>query len=166
MVSQNHLSQIPAITLSFNLPPKVPLSQAVSSIERVEQEIGLPDSIQGSFQGTAQAFQASVKGMGILILTAILAVYIVLGILYESYIHPLTILSGLPAAAVGALITLAVFQVPLSIYAFVGIIMLIGLVKKNAIMMIDFALTRGSAMTATPPRTPSRKPPSCASARS
>ncbi len=142
VVSQNHLSQIPAITLSFNLTPGTPLSQAVTSIQDVESKIDLPDSIQGSFQGTAQAFQSSVKGMGLLIIAAILAVYIVLGILYESFIHPLTILSGLPAAAVGALITLAVFQVPLSLYAFVGMIMLIGLVKKNAIMMIDFALAR------------------------
>ena len=141
-VSQNHLSQVPAITLSFSLPPGVPLSEAITKINEVEQRVGIPDTVQRSFQGTAQAFQDSVQGMGLLILGAILAVYIVLGILYESFIHPLTILSGLPAAAVGALLTLGLFGIPLSLYAFVGMIMLIGLVKKNAIMMIDFALTR------------------------
>jgi len=108
----------------------------------VQRQIGLPETIQTSFQGTAQAFQQSSRGSGILLLAALVVVYIILGILYESFIHPLTILSGLPSAAVGALITLFIFGVPLSLYAFVGMIMLIGIVKKNAIMMIDFALHR------------------------
>jgi HAE1 family hydrophobic/amphiphilic exporter-1 len=102
----------------------------------------MPETIVGSFQGTAQAFQSSMSNMGVLLFIAIITVYIILGILYESFIHPLTILSGLPSAAVGALITLWIFNTPLSLYAFVGMIMLIGIVKKNAIMMIDFALTR------------------------
>jgi len=141
-LSENHFGQLPAVTLSFNLPPGVALSQAVDRIGEIEREIGIPAGIQGSFQGTAQAFQSSTSGMGWLLLGAIVVVYIVLGILYESFIHPLTILSGLPSAAVGALITLVVFGVPLTLYAFVGMIMLIGIVKKNAIIMIDFALTR------------------------
>jgi HAE1 family hydrophobic/amphiphilic exporter-1 len=141
-LSVNHLSQLPAVTVSFNLAPGVALSDAVSAIARVQRRIGMPPGIQASFQGTAQAFQASTANMGILLLAALFVVYIVLGILYESFIHPLTILSGLPSAAVGALITLWLFGVPLSLYAFVGIIMLIGIVKKNAIMMIDFALVR------------------------
>jgi HAE1 family hydrophobic/amphiphilic exporter-1 len=139
---ENHLGQLPAVTISFNLAPGVALSEAVSRIEETQQRIRLPDTIQGSFQGTAQAFQSSMSGMSVLLVLAILVVYIVLGILYESFIHPLTILSGLPSAAVGALLTLAIFGVPLTLYAFVGIIMLIGIVKKNAIMMIDFALER------------------------
>jgi hydrophobe/amphiphile efflux-1 (HAE1) family protein len=141
-LTENHLGQLPAVTLSFNLEPGVPLSEAVSRIQQAQASINLPATVQTSFQGTAQAFQSSTAGMGYLLLGAILVVYIVLGILYESFIHPLTILSGLPAAAVGALITLGLFGVPLSLYAFVGMIMLIGIVKKNAIMMIDFALER------------------------
>jgi HAE1 family hydrophobic/amphiphilic exporter-1 len=141
-LSVNHLGQLPAVTVSFNLKQGYALSDAVTSIARVSNEIGMPQGVQGSFQGTAQAFQSSLAGMGVLLAIALLTVYIILGILYESFIHPLTILSGLPSAAVGALITLFVFQVPLSLYAFVGMIMLIGIVKKNAIMMIDFALTR------------------------
>ncbi len=138
----NHLGQLPAVTLSFNLKPGVALSDAVSAVNRASREIGIPAGVQGSFQGTAQAFQSSTANLGVLLLAAIVVVYIILGILYESFIHPLTILSGLPSAAVGALITLWLFHVPLSLYAFVGMIMLIGIVKKNAIMMIDFALTR------------------------
>ncbi|MGA9796443.1 MAG: efflux RND transporter permease subunit [Rhizomicrobium sp.] len=138
----NHLGQLPAVTVSFDLGPGMALSDAVSAIEKVQGKIGLPATISGSFQGTAQAFQSSVSNIGLLLVLAIITVYIILGILYESFIHPLTILSGLPAAAVGALITLYVFNTPLSLYAFVGMIMLIGIVKKNAIMMIDFALTR------------------------
>ena len=141
-LTENHLGQLPAVTLSFNLVPGVALSDAVSRIQQAQANINLPATVQTSFQGTAQAFQSSTAGMGYLLLGAILVVYIVLGILYESFIHPLTILSGLPAAAVGALITLGLFGVPLSLYAFVGMIMLIGIVKKNAIMMIDFALER------------------------
>ena len=141
-LSINHQGQLPSVTVSFDLQAGYTLSDAVSSIERVQNRIGLPDTIQTSFQGTAQAFQQSTSGLGILLLAALVVVYIVLGILYESFIHPLTILSGLPSAAVGALVTLWIFGIPLSIYAYVGMIMLIGIVKKNAIMMIDFALQR------------------------
>jgi hydrophobe/amphiphile efflux-1 (HAE1) family protein len=141
-LSVNHLSQLPSVTISFNLAPGTALSNAVDAISRTQQRIGMSAGIEATFQGTAQAFQASMSNMGILLLAALFIVYIVLGILYESFIHPLTILSGLPSAAVGALITLWIFGVPLSLYAFVGIIMLIGIVKKNAIMMIDFALVR------------------------
>ena len=141
-LSVNHLSLLPSVTISFNLAPGVALSDAVTTINRVRDEIGIPPGVQGSFQGTAQAFQSSTSNLGILLAAALIVVYIVLGILYESFIHPLTILSGLPSAAVGALFTLWLFGVPLSLYAFVGMIMLIGIVKKNAIMMIDFALSR------------------------
>ncbi|HYM01172.1 MAG TPA: efflux RND transporter permease subunit [Blastocatellia bacterium] len=135
----NHLGQLPAVTISFNLKPGVPLSDAVTQIQQVERGV-LPATITTSFQGIAQAFQSSVQGLGILLLVAILVIYMVLGILYESFIHPLTILSGLPAAGVGALLTLTLFHMELDVYSFVGIIMLVGLVKKNAIMMIDFAI--------------------------
>ncbi len=138
----NHQGQLPAITVSFDLGPGMALSDAVSAIGRIQTQLNMPETIIGSFQGTAQAFQSSMSNMGVLLFIAIITVYIILGILYESFIHPLTILSGLPSAAVGALITLWIFQTPLSLYAFVGMIMLIGIVKKNAIMMIDFALTR------------------------
>jgi multidrug efflux pump subunit AcrB len=114
----------------------------VTGIASVSRQIGVPDSIQGSFQGTAAAFQQSTQNMGMLLLIAIIVVYIILGILYESFIHPITILSGLPSAAMGALFTLYLAGLPLTLYAFVGMIMLIGIVKKNAIMMIDFALQR------------------------
>jgi len=139
-LSVNHLGQVPSVTLSFNLKPGVALGDAVNEVGRVARET-LPGSIITSFQGTAQAFQASLKGLWLLIVMAILVIYIVLGILYESFEHPLTILSGLPAAGLGALLTLMAFGYELNIYAFVGVIMLIGIVKKNAIMMIDFALT-------------------------
>lgn len=135
----NHLGQLPAVTLSFNLKPGVSLGDAVSIVDKRARET-LPPSISTSFQGAAQAFQASMKGLWILLIMALLVIYIVLGILYESFIHPLTILSGLPAAGFGALITLMLFHKDLNIYAFVGVIMLLGIVKKNAIMMIDFAL--------------------------
>jgi multidrug efflux pump subunit AcrB len=141
-LSVNHLGQLPSVTVSFNLAPGMALSDAVTAIGKVQQRLNAPPTVSGSFQGTAQAFQSSTSNMGVLLLIAIITVYIILGILYESFIHPLTILSGLPSAAVGALITLILFRMPLSIYAFVGMIMLIGIVKKNAIMMIDFALTR------------------------
>jgi HAE1 family hydrophobic/amphiphilic exporter-1 len=118
------------------------LSQALAAIERAKREVGIPDTVRTSAQGTAAAFQSSMSNIALLLAIAIVVVYIVLGILYESFVHPLTILSGLPSAAVGALLTLLLFGVPLSIYAFVGMIMLIGIVKKNAIMMIDFALNR------------------------
>jgi HAE1 family hydrophobic/amphiphilic exporter-1 len=138
----NHQGQLPSVTLSFNLLPGVSLGDAVDRIRQMEREANLPVSLNTSMQGTAQAFESSLKGLGMLLLIAIVVVYIVLGILYESFIHPLTILSGLPAAGLGALVTLLVFNTDLSLYAFVGIIMLIGIVKKNAIMMIDFALDK------------------------
>jgi multidrug efflux pump len=132
--------QFPAVTLSFNLAPGGSLGDAVTAIERATQEIDLPPSIRGNFQGTAQAFQASLANQPWLILAALVTVYIVLGILYESYIHPLTILSTLPSAGVGALLALMLFRIEFSVIALIGIILLIGIVKKNAIMMIDFAL--------------------------
>ena len=138
-MSINHLGQLPAVTISFNLKPGASLGDAVKEINDTAQKT-LPDTVTTSFQGTAQAFQSSFKGLGTLLLMAIAVIYIVLGILYESFIHPLTILSGLPAAGLGALLTLKVFHIDLNLYAFVGIIMLVGIVKKNAIMMIDFAL--------------------------
>ncbi len=136
----NHSGQLPSVTISFNLQPGVALSQAITQIDKATAALGLPPSLTTGFSGQAQAFQSSLAGMWILLILAIVVIYIVLGILYESFIHPLTILSGLPSAAVGALVTLMLFHAVLSIYAFVGIIMLIGIVKKNAIMMIDFAL--------------------------
>lgn len=138
----NHQGQLPSVTLSFNLLPGVSLGEAVDRIKGLEQQLRIPVSLNTSLQGTAQAFQSSQQGLGILLLVAILVVYLVLGILYESFIHPLTILSGLPSAGLGALLTLLLFGVDLSLYAFVGVIMLIGIVKKNAIMMIDFALAQ------------------------
>ena len=141
-LSINHLGQLPAVTISFNLAPGYALSDATRTIGNVQRKLNLPSGIQGTFQGTAQAFQSSLSNIGVLLAIAILTVYIILGILYESFVHPLTILSGLPSAAMGALITLMLFGVPLSLYGFVGMIMLIGIVKKNAIMMIDFALHR------------------------
>ena len=136
----SHLGQVPAVTISFNLAPGVSLSQAVERINGVVAQLKLPDTITGSFQGTAQAFQSSISGMGLLLALAVFVIYLVLGILYESFIHPLTILSGLPTAAFGALLTLMLFRIDLNLYGMVGLIMLIGIVKKNAIMMIDFAL--------------------------
>ena len=135
----NHQGQLPSVTISFNLTPGVSLGEAVAAVDKVAQGL-LPDTIATSYQGTAQAFQSSLKGLGWLLVLAILVIYLVLGILYESFIHPITILSALPFAGFGALLTLLLFRVELSIYAFVGIIMLVGLVKKNGIMMIDFAL--------------------------
>ena len=136
----NHVGQLPAVTISFNTAPGVALGDAIATVRRVEREMRLPATITSSFQGTAQAFQSSLQGLGLLLLAAILVIYIVLGILYESFVHPLTILSGLPSAGVGALLTLWVFGKDLDFYGFIGVIMLIGIVKKNAIMMIDFAL--------------------------
>ncbi|MCU1221523.1 MAG: acriflavin resistance protein, partial [Candidatus Angelobacter sp.] len=134
-----HLGQLPAVTVSFNLKPGIALGDAITAVNNAAAQI-LPQTITTSLQGTAQAFQSSFAGLGLLLIMAILVIYIVLGILYESFIHPITILSGLPSAGVGALLTLKLFHTELSIYAFVGVIMLVGLVKKNAIMMIDFAL--------------------------
>jgi hydrophobic/amphiphilic exporter-1 (mainly G- bacteria), HAE1 family len=136
----NHLGQLPAVTVSFNLKPGVSLGDAVADIRKLERELRMPATLTTTFQGTAQAFQSSFKGLGLLLLAAILVIYLILGILYESFIHPLTILSGLPSAGVGALLTLLIFHQELNLYGFVGIIMLVGIVKKNAIMMIDFAI--------------------------
>jgi HAE1 family hydrophobic/amphiphilic exporter-1 len=137
----NHTGQLSSVTLSFNLKPDTALGDAVTQIEKTVRDLRLPATLTTSFQGTAQQFQSSMKGMWLLLIMAILVIYMVLGILYESFIHPLTILSGLPSAGVGALLTLLIFRTDLSIFSFVGIIMLIGIVKKNAIMMIDFALS-------------------------
>ncbi|HET9272317.1 MAG TPA: efflux RND transporter permease subunit [Vicinamibacterales bacterium] len=135
----NHVGQLPSVTFSFNLRPGHSLGHAVTNIEAVAREV-LPATITTSFQGSAQAFQESTRGLGLILIMAIFVIYVVLGILYESFIHPLTILSGLPAAGLGALLTLMLFGVDLNLYAFVGVIMLVGLVKKNGIMMIDFAI--------------------------
>ncbi|HET8948367.1 MAG TPA: efflux RND transporter permease subunit, partial [Candidatus Polarisedimenticolia bacterium] len=135
----SHLGQLPSVTVSFNLAPGMSLGDATRAVERIAREI-LPPTITTAFQGQAQAFQSSLRGLGLLFVMAILVIYLVLGILYESFIHPLTILSALPFAGFGALATLALFKTELSIYAAVGIIMLVGLVKKNGIMMIDFAI--------------------------
>ncbi|NUO09482.1 MAG: efflux RND transporter permease subunit [Candidatus Brocadia sp.] len=135
----NHMGQFPAVTLSFNLKPGVSLGEAVAMVNKLARKT-LPPGINTSFQGTAQEFQSSMQGLGMLLFMAILVIYIVLGILYESFIHPVTILSGLPSAGLGALLTLLIFHMDLDVYAFVGLIMLIGIVKKNAIMQIDFAL--------------------------
>ncbi len=139
-LSVNHQGQSPSVTLSFNLPVGVALSQATDAIDQAEREIRLPGSIHGSYMGTAQAFKDSLSNQPLLIVAALLVVYIVLGVLYESLIHPLTILSTLPSAGVGALLALLLFRTELSVIAFIGIILLIGIVKKNAILMIDFAL--------------------------
>ncbi|HZC87004.1 MAG TPA: multidrug efflux RND transporter permease subunit [Steroidobacteraceae bacterium] len=139
-LSINHQGQFPAVTLSFNLAPGVALGDAVTAIQKTTASIHMPDAILGTFQGTAQAFQASLKTAPLLILAALLVVYIILGVLYESYIHPLTILSTLPSAGVGALLMLMLFHFDLSVVGLIGIILLIGIVKKNGIMMVDFAL--------------------------
>jgi HAE1 family hydrophobic/amphiphilic exporter-1 len=133
------MGQVPAVTITFNLAAGTALSEATTEIERVAREV-LPPTIGGTFQGTAAAFTSSLQGLGWLLLVAVLVIYLVLGILYEDFVHPVTILSGLPAATFGALLTLIAFQQELNIYGYVGLIMLIGIVKKNAIMMIDFAL--------------------------
>jgi HAE1 family hydrophobic/amphiphilic exporter-1 len=136
----NHFGQLPSVTISFNLAPGVPLGTAVDAVRKNLAEMHLPATLTANFQGSAQVFQSSIKGMGILLIMSIIVIYIILGILYESFIHPITILSGLPSAGLGALLTLMLFGLDLNIYAFVGLIMLVGIVKKNAIMMIDFAL--------------------------
>ncbi|HET8545289.1 MAG TPA: efflux RND transporter permease subunit [Pseudolabrys sp.] len=138
----NHQGQQPAVTISFNLAPGFSLGQAVDAITKLERDERLPATITTGFQGTAQVFQDSLRGQGILILAAIFAAYVVLGILYESFIHPITIISGLPSAGIGAILTLMLFRMDLSVIAMIGIVMLVGIVKKNAIMMIDFAIER------------------------
>ena len=136
----NHQGQFPVTTVSFNLAPNASLGDAVKAVNAVRDQIGMPESIETSFQGTAAAFEASLQNEWLLVLAAIVTVYIVLGVLYESYIHPITILSTLPSAAVGALVSLMLFHYDFSVIALIGIILLLGIVKKNAIMMIDFAL--------------------------
>ena len=136
----NHQGQFPSVTVSFNLAPGVSLSDAAQAITGMEQKIGMPTTIHGMFSGTLQAFQASLSTQPLLIITALMAVYIVLGILYESYVHPVTILSTLPSAGVGAVLALLIFHIDLSVIAIIGVILLIGIVKKNGILMIDFAL--------------------------
>jgi HAE1 family hydrophobic/amphiphilic exporter-1 len=131
---------LPSATVTFNLRPDKSLSDAVREVQQAKLELGAPDTLIGKFEGTAQAFQSSLGGMGLLLLLAIVTIYLVLGVLYESAVHPLTILSGLPSAGLGALLTLLLFGMDLDLYAFLGLILLIGVVKKNAIMMIDFAL--------------------------
>jgi HAE1 family hydrophobic/amphiphilic exporter-1 len=138
----NHQGQQPSVTISFNLAPGFALGDAVTAIQDIERDSNLPATISTGFQGTAQVFQDSLKGQGILILAAIFAAFVVLGILYESFIHPITIISGLPSAGIGALLTLILFKMELSVIAMIGIVMLVGIVKKNAIMMVDFALER------------------------
>ena len=137
--SISHSGQLPSVTVSFSLKPGVSLGEAVSEVQDTAKRT-LPGNMIASFEGSAKAFQSSLKNLSLLLTIAILVVYIVLGVLYESYIHPLTILSGLPSAGVGALLVLIIFHVDLNIYSFVGLMMLIGIVKKNAIMQIDFAL--------------------------
>jgi HAE1 family hydrophobic/amphiphilic exporter-1 len=145
LLSVNQVGQLPAVTISFNLPQGVALGQATARIEAIKTQVGLPTSITTSFAGTAQVFQDAVANQGLLLFAAVATIYIVLGILYESFIHPLTILTGLPAAAAGALLSIRLFGFDLSVIAIIGMLMLIGIVKKNAIMMIDFALVRQRA---------------------
>ena len=139
-IAVNHQGQFPSVTLSFNLSPNVSVGEAVTAIRQATRELHLSASIATSFQGSAQAFQSSLGSMPILILAALIAVYIILGILYESTIHPITIISTLPSAGLGALLTLMLFGMPLDVIGIIGIILLIGIVKKNGIMLVDFAL--------------------------
>ncbi len=139
-LSVNHLGQLPSVTVSFDLQPGVSLGEGINRVNAAMAELGVPATLTGSFQGSAQAFESSLAGMGFLLVIAVVVIYIVLGILYESYVHPVTILSGLPTAGFGALLTLWLFGYDLNMYGFVGLIMLIGIVKKNAIMMVDFAI--------------------------
>jgi len=148
-VTVNHQGQLPSVTISFNLQPGYSLGTAVREIAQLERSVNLPVTVNTSYQGNAQVFQDALKGQGLLLAAAVIVIYIVLGILYESFIHPITILSGLPAAGLGALLTLLLFHQDMSVIAIIGIVMLIGIVKKNAIMMIDFALERQRAGNAT-----------------
>ena len=150
-LSVAHSGQMASMTISFNLAQGVSLGAATAEVERIARKM-LPATITGGFSGTAQAFQDSQKGMGILLLITVFIIYIILGILYESFIHPITILTGLPFAAFGALFALYITRVELGVYGYVGIIMLIGIVEKNAIMMIDFALERQRSGNITPAR--------------
>jgi multidrug efflux pump len=150
-LSINHQGQFPAVTVSFNLAPDAALGGAITAINKAQKDLDMPASVQYGFQGTAAAFEGSLSNEGLLILAALAAVYIVLGVLYESFIHPITILSTLPSAGVGALLALIVFKQDLNVVAIIGIILLIGIVKKNGIMMVDFALEgeRERGMTST-----------------
>ena len=139
-IAVNHQGQFPSVTISFNLVPGFALSDAVKSIQQMEQTIKMPETVHGSFSGTLQAFQQSLGNELYLIIAALVAVYIVLGILYESYIHPITILSTLPSAGVGAVLALLIFRTDMSVIAIIGVLLLIGIVKKNAILMVDFAI--------------------------
>jgi HAE1 family hydrophobic/amphiphilic exporter-1 len=141
-LSISHQGQFPAATISFNLAPGYSLGYAVDQITGLEQSANLPATIFTGFSGTAQVFQDSLRGQGVLILAAVFAAFVILGILYESFIHPITIISGLPSAGIGAILTLMLFNMELSVIAMIGIVMLVGIVKKNAIMMVDFALER------------------------
>jgi hydrophobe/amphiphile efflux-1 (HAE1) family protein len=149
-LSISHLGQLPAVTISFNLAPGIALGDAIEQVNAAMLELKAPSTLIASYQGAAQVFQSSLAGMGVLLIMAIFVIYLVLGILYESYIHPITILSGLPTAGMGALATLMLFNMPLNMYAYVGIIMLVGIVKKNAIMMIDFAIETQRTSGKTP----------------
>ena len=160
-----HQSQLPSVTLSFNLRPGYSLGDAVDALKQAEREINLPDSVTGQFSGSAAEFRTSLASEPYLILAAIVVIYIVLGVLYESYIHPITILSSLPSAGVGALLALMLFNLDMSLIALIGIILLIGIVKKNAIMMIDFAL-EAEREQGLPPEDPSIRRACCASDRS
>jgi multidrug efflux pump subunit AcrB len=149
-LSINHQGQFPAVTMSFNLAPGVALGDATASIRSAEAQLGMPSTLVATFQGNAQAFQDSLASEPYLIAAAIIAVYIILGVLYESYVHPLTILSTLPSAGVGALLMLTLFHFDLSVIAMIGIILLIGIVKKNGIMMVDFAIQAGREQKLSP----------------
>ena len=147
----SHQGQFPAVTISFNLAPGKSIGDAVNAVNKAKAELNMPPSVNAEFQGSARAFEASLENEPLLILAALIVVYIVLGVLYESYIHPITILSTLPSAGVGAILALLLFHVDLSVIALIGIILLIGIVKKNAIMMIDFAL-QAERLEGKPPR--------------
>jgi HAE1 family hydrophobic/amphiphilic exporter-1 len=148
----NHQGQLPAVTLSFNLAPGVALGEAIDQIQEMERRLALPATITPGFSGTAQVFRQSLQGQGWLLVATIVVIYLVLSILYESFVHPITILSGLPAAGVGALLTLMLFKMDLSVIAIIGVIMLVGIVKKNAIMMVDFAIDAQRNQGETPER--------------
>jgi multidrug efflux pump subunit AcrB len=139
-LSVNHLGQFPAVTFSFDLKPGVSLGTATEMVRRAAAEIGMPPTISFAFQGTAAQFQSSLTGLGLLLVISVMVIYLVLGVLYESFIHPITILSGLPSASIGALLILLACGQDLNLYSFLGVILLIGIVKKNAIMIVDFAL--------------------------
>ena len=160
-----HQGQFPAVTLAFNLRPGIALGQAVDAITQAARDIGMPGSIIGTFQGNAQAFQNSLSTTPVLIGAALIVVYIILGMLYESFIHPLTILSTLPSAGIGALLALRFGGMDLSVIGIIGIILLIGIVKKNGIMLVDFAIA-AERDAACVPREPSARPACCGSVRS